>query len=172
MTSRPILRRLSIPLPIRSRRRWTCARRSPRRSRGWSILGVEGLATRIDAGSTQIDTQGLEAGLSYIGLVLESAERKIVEFWAAYEDRVASRQQIATVKYPDRYSLKTDKDRIDEATLLSKLMSSVPGQTVKREISKSITQALLGGKVSVETIAKVNQRSTNRSTPPAIQTRS
>ena len=120
-------------------------------------LGVEGLATRMSAGSTQIDTQGLEAGLSYIGLVLEGAERKIVEFWAAYEDRVASRQQIATVKYPDRYSLKTDKDRIDEATLLSKLMSSVPGQTVKREISKSITQALLGGKVGVETIAKVNQ---------------
>ena len=52
--------------------------------------------------------------------------------------------------------MKTDQDRIDEATALSKLMSSVPGQTVKREISKSITQALLGGKVSVETIAKVN----------------
>ena len=32
----------------------------------------------------------------------------------------------------------------------------MPGQTIKREISKSITQALLGGKVSVETIAKVN----------------
>ena len=35
-------------------------------------------------------------------------------------------------------------------------MSSVPGPTVKREISKSITQALLGGKVSVDTILKVN----------------
>ena len=94
--------------------------------------------------------------MSYIGLVLESAERKIAEFWAAYEDRVVSRRKIATIKYPDRYSLKTDQDRIDEATALSKLMASVPGQTVKREISKSITQALLGGKVSVDTILKVN----------------
>ena len=36
--------------------------------------------------------------------------------WAAYEDRVESRRKIATIKYPDRYSLKTDQDRIDEAT--------------------------------------------------------
>jgi len=119
-------------------------------------LGVEALGSRMPAGTQALDTGGLEAGLSYIGLILESAERKIAEFWAAYEDRVVARRKIATIKYPDRYSLKTDKDRIDEATQLSKLMSSVPGQTIKREISKSITQALLGGKVSVETIAKVN----------------
>ncbi len=119
-------------------------------------LGVESLVGKMPAGTQALDSGGLEAGLSYIGLVLESAERKIAEFWAAYEDRVVARRKIATIKYPDRYSLKTDKDRIDEATSLSKLMSSVPGQTVKREISKSITQALLGGKVSVETIAKVN----------------
>ena len=119
-------------------------------------LGVEALGSRMPAGTQALDTGGLEAGLSYIGLILESAERKIAEFWAAYEDRVVARRKIATIKYPDRYSLKTDKDRIDEATSLSKLMSSVPGQTVKREISKSITQALLGGKVSVETITKVN----------------
>ena len=34
-----------------------------------------------------MDNQGLEAGLSYIGLVLEAAERQIAEFWAAYEER-------------------------------------------------------------------------------------
>ena len=119
-------------------------------------LGVEVLGSRMPAGTQALDSGGLEAGLSYIGLVLESAERKIAEFWAAYEDRVVVRRKVATIKYPDRYSLKTDKDRIEEATQLSKLMSSVPGQTVKREISKSITQALLGGKVSVETITKVN----------------
>jgi hypothetical protein len=118
-------------------------------------LGIESLAGK--AGTQALDSGGLEAGLSFIGLVLESAERKIAEFWAAYEDRVESRRTIATIKYPDRYSLKTDQDRIDEATSLSKLMSSVPGQTIKREISKSITQALLGGKVSVETITKVNE---------------
>ncbi len=120
-------------------------------------LGVESLVGKMPTGTQALDSGGLEAGLSFIGLVLESAERKIAEFWAAYEDRVESRRKIATIKYPDRYSLKTDQDRIDEATSLSKLMNTVPGQTIKREISKSITQALLGGKVSVETIMKVNQ---------------
>jgi len=120
-------------------------------------LGVESLVGKMPNGTQALDSGGLEAGLSYIGLVLESAERKIAEFWAGYEDRVESRRKIATIKYPDRYSLKTDQDRIDEATALSKLMSTVPGQTIKREISKSITQALLGGKVSVETIMTVNQ---------------
>lgn len=119
-------------------------------------LGIESLVGKMPTGTQALDSGGLEAGLSYIGLVLESAERKIAEFWAAYEDRVITRRKIATVKYPDRYSLKTDQDRIDEATSLSKLMSSVPGQTVKREISKSIAQALLGGKVSVDTIATIH----------------
>ena len=119
-------------------------------------LGVESLVGKMPTGTQALDSGGLEAGLSFIGLVLESTERKIAEFWAAYEDRVESRRKIATIKYPDRYSLKTDQDRIDEATSLAKLMASVPGQTIKREISKSITQALIGGKVSVETITKVN----------------
>lgn len=118
-------------------------------------LSVVSLATRASAESKSLDNQGLESGLSYIGLVLESAERKIAEHWAAYEEAKPSRRQIATIKYPDRYSLKTDSDRIDEATKLSKLMYAVPGQTIKREISKSIVESLIGGKVSLDTIEKV-----------------
>ena len=86
-------------------------------------MALKSLGRRMPAGTQALDSGGLEAGLSYIGLVLESAERKIAEFWAAYEDRVVARRKVATIKYPDRYSLKTDKDRIDEATSLSKLMS-------------------------------------------------
>ena len=59
-----------------------------------------------------MDNQGLEAGLSYIGLVLENAERQIAEHWAAYEERNPLKRQIATIKYPDVYSLKTDADRV------------------------------------------------------------
>jgi hypothetical protein len=97
-----------------------------------------------------MDNQGLEAGLSFIGLVLESAERRIAEFWAAYEERNPSRRSIATIKYPDRYSLKTDADRIEEASKLSELMTKVPGRTVKRELAKSITSTLLSGKTPVD----------------------
>jgi hypothetical protein len=119
-------------------------------------LAVETLATRASAESKQLDNSGLEAGLSYIGLELEHAERLISEYWAAYESIKPEGRQIASVKYPDRYSLKTDADRITEAEKRAKLMNSVPGPTVKREIAKSIVQSLLGGRVAVDTIAKIN----------------
>lgn len=118
-------------------------------------LAVVNLASRASAESKSMDNQGLEAGLSFIGLVLESAERRIADFWSSYEERNPNKRSTPTIKYPDRYSLKTDTDRIEEATKLSKLMFTVPGRTVKREIAKSIVQALLGGKVGVATIDKI-----------------
>ena len=40
---------------------------------------------------------------------------------------------------------------------MTKLMNSVPGRRVKRELSKGIVQALLGGKVSVDDLEAINQ---------------
>lgn len=120
-------------------------------------LAVSALAVRASAESKAMDNQGLEAGLSYIGLLLESAERQLCEHWAAYEERIVSKREVATIKYPDRYSLKTDADRIKEAQDLTKLMNSVPGRRVKRELSKGIVQALLGGKISVDDLEAINQ---------------
>ena len=118
-------------------------------------LAVADTASRATAESKSMDNQGLEAGLSYIGLVLEAAERQIAEFWAAYEERNPSQRNVATVKYPDHYSLKTDSDRITEAQSLVKLMYAVPGQKVKRELAKNIVLALLGGKISVGDIQAI-----------------
>ena len=105
---------------------------------------------QMSAEAIKMSDQGLEAGLSYIGLVLESAEQEIAQHWAAYEDKNPSKRTIALVKYPDRYSLKDDKDRIMEAKELSTLMYTVPGNTVKKELAKNIVSALLSGRVDVE----------------------
>lgn len=107
------------------------------------------------AEALKMSDQGLEAGLSFIGLVLESAERKIADHWAAYEERQEKKQQIATIKYPDRYSLKTDGDRIKEARDLAELMFTVPGTTVKKELAKDIVTSLLSGKIDVETMESI-----------------
>ena len=109
----------------------------------------------ISAEAMKLSDQGLEAGLSYIGLVMESAERRIAEFWAAYESKDVDKRKVATIKYPDRYSLKNDEDRVKEANQLSELMYTVPGTTVKKELSKNIVQALLAGKVDTDTIDKI-----------------
>jgi hypothetical protein len=119
-------------------------------------LAVSSLAVRASAESKAMDNQGLEAGLSYIGLLLESAERQIAEFWAGYEERNPSKREVATIKYPERYSLKSDADRIKEAQELQKLMGAVPGRKVKRELAKGIVQALLGGKISMDDLSAIN----------------
>jgi len=120
-------------------------------------LAVASLAQRQSAESKAMDNQGLEAGLSYIGLVLENAERQIAEHWAAYEERNVANRQIATIKYPDVYNLRTDADRIEEAQNLLKLMASVPGRKVKKELAKCIVLALLGGKISVDDLESINR---------------
>lgn len=119
-------------------------------------LAVSTLASRASAESKSMDNQGLESGLSFIGLVLENAERIIAQHWSAYEDINPTRRQIAAIKYPDRYSLKSDADRIEEATKLSKLMFTVPGKKVKREIAKHITTTLLNGRVNVATLDEIH----------------
>jgi len=110
---------------------------------------------RVSPESKEMDNQGLEAGLSFIGLILEGAERRIGEFWSAYEERVSRKRLVPTIKYPDRYSLKTDKNRIEEATKVAELMYTVPGGTVKRELAKTIVSTLLSGKVSVDTLDRI-----------------
>jgi hypothetical protein len=120
-------------------------------------LAVQAKAGRGSAESKSLDNQGLEAGLSYIGLVLESTEREISKLWSAYESRNPQGRQVATVKYPDRYSLKTDADRIDECSKLSKLMFSVPGREAKKEIAKNIVTVLLSGKVEVGVIDGIHR---------------
>lgn len=109
----------------------------------------------ISAEALKLSDQGLEAGLSYIGLVLESGERKAAFYWASYESKDSSKRKVAIIKYPDRYSLKDDADRIKEAQELSTLMYAVPGQTVKRELSKNIVTVLLSHKINTEQLSEI-----------------
>lgn len=119
-------------------------------------LAVQTLATRASAESKNLDNQGLESGLSFIGLTLETAERQIADYWARYEHRDPSGREIATIKYPERYSLKSDRERLQEAEQLTELGKKVPGRTFKREIAKTIVECLLGGKIAVETLDKIH----------------
>lgn len=121
-------------------------------------LAVSSLATSRQSGASKaFDNQGLEAGLSFIGLVLESAERRIADFWSSYENTAVSSRDIAVVKYPDRYALKADKDRISEASELTELIQQTPSKTARKELWKTITTILLGGRVSVDTMATIGK---------------
>jgi hypothetical protein len=118
-------------------------------------LAVQNMGARASAESKSVDNQGLENGLAFIGLVLEGGERLLASYWAAYEEKIESRRQLPTIKYPDRYSLKSDEDRLSEADKLAKLMNAVPGRVVKRELSKNIVSVLLGSKTNSTVLAQI-----------------
>lgn len=107
---------------------------------------------RASAESKQIDNQGLEAGLSYIGLELEHAEREVAKIWAEYEN-----SDPAHIKYPDNYQLRTDKDRRQEAKELDDLKPATPSITYKKELCKQIARVTMGPKLDPDTLEKIEK---------------
>ena len=99
------------------------------------------------------DEESLEAGLSYIGLELEKIENEISNIWIHYE---GTNQQAAIIKYPRKYSLKTDQQRREEASDLNKLKQTIPSETAQRELTKQVARILLEDKSTLEIIAQVD----------------
>ena len=104
------------------------------------------------AESKGYDERSLEAGLSAIGLELEQGERNVARFWSMYENLTGT---VPTIKYPTKYSLRTDNDRRDEAEELRKSMKNSPSITYQREALKEIVNIDMAHRVSLETLKKI-----------------
>ncbi len=115
------------------------------------IAASQAQPQHASADSKQMDNQGLESGLSYIGLELEYLENEVAKIWGMYEGKPP-----AVVNYPEKYTLKSDAERVDEATKLNGIKSSVPSRTFAKEVGKQINVIMLKDKVPDETIAKIN----------------
>lgn len=114
-------------------------------------LAVSNLQPKMaSAESKGMDSRGLEAGLSYIGLELQRLERLIATRWAAYENT-----EPAEVNYPEKYMLKTDDERWAEAKELSARIGDSPSLSYRKEICKRIARIMLWGKVSLERLQKI-----------------
>lgn len=111
-------------------------------------LNVESKSgSRTESGEAKkLGTQALEAGLSFIGTVLHWTEQQICSVWALYESLTDPNQ--AVISYPSRYSLREDKDRIDDASRLADLMDTLPTLTGRKEVAAQIVTILFSGKVS------------------------
>lgn len=106
-------------------------------------IAVSGAAPQhASADSKAMDDRSVEAGLAYIGLELEYGEREIAKVWAMYQN-----EPVATVKYPTKYTLKSDADRLENAAALDKIKSSAPSRTYAKEITKQISHEMLCDKV-------------------------
>lgn len=117
-----------------------------------TALSLASLKPRMQsAASKEIDNEGLEAGLSAIGFVLETAEREICRMWSAYENDKSEYQ----ITYPRKYSLKSDREILLEAKEKETVMKGVPSITFQKEMAKDIAQTTIGYKVSPDTMAEI-----------------
>lgn len=120
-------------------------------------LSVANLQPRgQSADSKKADNDGLEAGLSYIGMELETMERKVAQFWDAYESKGE-----ATVKYPETYEIRSPMEKQAEAQALQKVVVSVPSGTFQKAVAKRIARLTVGGMVSIEQMNKIEKEVDN-----------
>jgi hypothetical protein len=112
------------------------------------------IGSRTESGEAKkLSSQGLEAGLSFIGTVLMRTEQAIARYWAMYEN--FKKPQTATVAYPSRYILKGDQERLEEAKSLLDLIDRVPGDKAKKSIAMAVVNLLMQGKVSTDVINSI-----------------
>lgn len=115
------------------------------------IAASQAQPQHASADSKSMDDRGLESGLSYIGLELEYLENEIAKVWAMYEGKTP-----AVVNYPEKYTLKSDAERVAEATALDGIKMSVPSATFAKEVGKQITIVMLKDKVDQNVIDTIN----------------
>lgn len=102
------------------------------------------------AESKQADDSAMENGLSAIASELQKGEQTIAEFWAMYEQ-----SDVAVVRYPRHWSMKSDSDRREEAAALGLQMATVPSKRYQKEVAKEIARKLVGHKVTPEVMDEI-----------------
>lgn len=118
-------------------------------------LAVVNMGVQASAESKNMDNSGLEAGLSFIGLVLEAGEREIARHWASYESVTPSSRLVAVVAYPQRWSLQSAADKILDATNLHAVVSKLPSRSAKKETAKILVSTLLANTVGQDIMERI-----------------
>lgn len=106
---------------------------------------------QASAESRAYDNLGLEAGMAFIAQELQSIEIKIAAIWHSYEKK----RETTKVKYPDKYNLKSDEDRREEAKQLKELHQAVPSRAFQEEVSIMIALTLFKDKVTPERLEEM-----------------
>lgn len=115
-------------------------------------LSIQNLEPRRSSAPSKIaDERSLESGLSYIGLELERAEQQIAWFWSKYEGS----DDVATIKYPENYELKTEADKKDETEQLIELIPKIASNIFRKEAMKRIVDLTIANKIPYKTLQAI-----------------
>lgn len=115
------------------------------------LLSVSSL--NPDVASSERDDQGLEAGLSFIGMTLQELERRIARIFALYENQNAP--ELPTINYPTDYRIRSEKDRREEADQLLEIMPKIASITYQKETSKRVVDLTMSHWMDNQTSKKI-----------------
>lgn len=101
--------------------------------------------------SKKADRVDLDAGLGYIGQVMETAEREVAEVFHFFQGSAVD----WSVKYPATYSIKTEEERIADANALFAVADKVYEPIAQAELHKRGAEILLGTLVDSATLDKI-----------------
>lgn len=87
-------------------------------------------------------TEGIGAGLSFIGSRLQLGVQRLFDHCAAYESVNPQKRTVATIHVPEQWIQRPLLERIDECSKLTELQFSVSSLTAKKETQKYIVDTL------------------------------
>jgi len=118
-----------------------------------TALAITNLSSRlVSAESKAKDREGLESGLSVIGMALQSAESLVSMYWHNYK-----KAKPAQIQYPRKYELLGEEERRANAKELNDLQHAVPSVTFQKETAKIIASTLHGHRVPYDTLMKMHE---------------
>jgi len=118
-----------------------------------SLTSLSVKALEQSGKSKEADRVGEEAGLAYLGRVLETGERDIAILWHMMENDATETDVI----YPESYTLKSAEERQEEAKRLKELRPAVRSATYKKTIDKLIIQKVLKADTTPDEIETMNR---------------
>ena len=90
----------------------------------------------MSAASKEVDNQGLEAGLSFIGQILETVEGQLAKIWVDYLSLTEA--DIPVISYPDSWQLLPPEERRSRTDHLLEMRKRVPSRKFQEIITLQI----------------------------------
>jgi len=109
--------------------------------------GIEGMS----------EDGSVEDGLAYIGRCMQTGERRMWDHWVIFEETRESRRSLPTIHYPAEWSLKTDEERLEEATRFMKLANVMVGRQNKQSMAITAADKMHRGRISTEQLNQIKK---------------
>jgi hypothetical protein len=95
--------------------------------------------------------ESLEAGLSYLGQVLEKTEQEIAYIWGLYESKEPAR-----IIYPSSYQIPDPEQNRKDIDMDLKLINAINSPLYRKTLAKRIVRKDIGTEVSAATLDEIN----------------